>query len=46
MLIVSNLTDEIFITTSAPAPSGAGSDDRLVTLNRGRQVFVEASFKF
>ncbi len=45
-LIGTNLTDEIFITTSAPAPFGAGTDDRLVTLNRGRQVFVEAAFKF
>ncbi|MEP3224451.1 MAG: TonB-dependent receptor [Parasphingorhabdus sp.] len=45
-LIGTNLTDEIFITTSAPAPFGAGTDDRLVTLNRGRQVFVEVGFKF
>ena len=45
-LIGTNLTDEIFITTSAAAPFGAGTDDRLVTLNRGRQVFVEVGFKF
>ena len=45
-LIGNNLTDEIFANTSAPAPFGAGSDDQLVTLNRGRQVFVELGFKF
>lgn len=45
-LIANNLTDEIFINTSAPAPFGAGSDDQLVTLNRGRQIFVELGFKF
>jgi len=46
-LIGTNLTDKIFINTSAPPPFGApGTDDRLVTLNRGRQVFVEVGFKF
>ncbi|MEP0189900.1 MAG: TonB-dependent receptor [Erythrobacter sp.] len=45
-VIGNNLTDEIFANTSAPAPFGAGSDDQLVTLNRGRQVFVEVGFKF
>ena len=45
-LIANNLTDEIFANTSAPAPFGGGSDDQLVTLNRGRQVFVEAKFNF
>lgn len=46
-LIGTNLTDEITIQTSAPPPFGApGSDDRLVTLNRGRQVFVEFGFRF
>lgn len=46
-LVGTNLTDEIFINTSAPPPFGApGTDDRLVTLNRGRQVFVEVGFKF
>ncbi|MFZ9396426.1 MAG: TonB-dependent receptor [Erythrobacter sp.] len=46
-LIGTNLTDKIFINTSAPPPFGApGTDDRLVTLNRGRQVFVELGFKF
>ena len=46
-LIGTNLTDKIFINTSAPPPFGApGTDDRLVTLNRGRQVFVEVGFSF
>ena len=46
-LIGTNLTDKIFINTSAPPPFGApGTDDRLVTLNRGRQVFVELGFRF
>ncbi|MEL7189806.1 MAG: TonB-dependent receptor [Pseudomonadota bacterium] len=46
-LIGTNLTDQIFINTSAPPPFGApGTDDRLVTLNRGRQVFVEVGFQF
>lgn len=46
-LIGTNLTDEITIQTSAPPPFGApGTDDRLVTLNRGRQVFVELGFRF
>ena len=46
-LIATNLTDQTWINTSAPPPFGApGTDDRLVTLNRGRQVFVELGFKF
>lgn len=46
-LIGANLTNKIFVNTSAPPPFGApGTDDRLVTLNRGRQVFVEVGFKF
>lgn len=46
-LIGANLTDKIFINTSGPPPFGvAGTDDRLVTLNRGRQIFVELGFKF
>ncbi len=46
-LIGTNLTNKIFINTSGPPPFGpAGTDDRLVTLNRGRQVFVEVGFKF
>lgn len=54
-LVGVNLTDEIWINTSggrpflAPAGNGFGlpaGDDLVVTQNRGRQVFVEASFKF
>ncbi|MEP3050845.1 MAG: TonB-dependent receptor [Erythrobacter sp.] len=45
-LIASNLTDEIVISTSGPAPFGGASDDQIVTLNRGRQVFVETTFRF
>lgn len=49
-LIGSNLTNKIWVNTAGAAPfSGSGptaGDDRIVTQNRGRQVFVEASFKF
>ena len=54
-LIANNLTDEIYVITSggrpflAPAGNAAGlpaGDDLIFTQNRGRQVFVEASFKF
>lgn len=53
-LIGVNLTDEIWINTSGgrpflAAPNTFGipvGDDSVVTQNRGRQVFVEASFKF
>lgn len=54
-LIGVNLTDEIFVITSggrpflAPPGNIAGlpaGDDLVLTQNRGRQVFVEASFKF
>lgn len=47
-LIGSNLTNEIWVNTAGAAPfSGAApGDDRIVTQNRGRQVFVEAAFKF
>ncbi|MEO0689393.1 MAG: TonB-dependent receptor [Pseudomonadota bacterium] len=51
-----NLTDEIWVNTSAPRPflspggaAGAGlplGDDRLFTQNRGRQVFAEVQFNF
>ncbi|WP_337658852.1 TonB-dependent receptor [Sphingorhabdus sp. Alg231-15] len=47
-LVGVNLTDEIWINTSGGRPflePGVG-DDLVVTQNRGRQVFVEASFKF
>jgi iron complex outermembrane recepter protein len=43
-LIGTNLTDEIWTNTNGPAPFSA--DDTVHTQNRGRQVFVEASFKF
>jgi len=45
-LIGRNLTDKQFINTSGPAPFVGGGDDQVVTLNRGRQVFIEAAFKF
>ncbi len=43
-LIGTNLTDEIWTNTNGPAPFTA--DDTIHTQNRGRQLFVEASFKF
>ena len=54
-LIGVNLTDEIWINTSGgrpflPPPGNAlglpPGDDLVVTQNRGRQVYVEASFRF
>jgi iron complex outermembrane receptor protein len=55
-LIGVNLTDEIWVNTSGGrpflSPGGAAGlgvpagDDLVVTQNRGRQVYVEASFKF
>jgi len=54
-LIANNLTDEIFVITSggrpflAPPGNAAGlpaGDDLVFTQNRGRQIFVEASFRF
>lgn len=46
-LIGVNLTDEIWANTVGDRPFlPAGGDDRVVTQNRGRQVFVEAAFKF
>jgi len=57
-LVGTNLTDEQFIVSAGPrpflnGPPGPGSfpgiaagDDQTVTLTRGRQVSVEASFKF
>lgn len=47
-LIGTNLTDEIWVNTSGGRPflePGVG-DDLVVTQNRGRQVYVEASFTF
>lgn len=46
-LIGANLTDELWVNTSGDRPFlPAGGDDRVVTQNRGRQIFVEAAFKF
>lgn len=55
-LIGVNLTDEIWANTAGDRPfldAGnalgrvtGGGDDRVITQNRGRQVFVEAAFKF
>ncbi|WP_379545330.1 TonB-dependent receptor [Qipengyuania sp. DSG2-2] len=55
-LVGVNLTDEIYVNTSGGrpflSPGGAAGfglpagDDLVVTQNRGRQVFVEASFRF
>ncbi|SMQ69177.1 iron complex outermembrane recepter protein [Altererythrobacter xiamenensis] len=47
-LIGVNLTDEIWINTSSGRPflePGVG-DDLVLTQNRGRQIFVEASVRF
>ena len=47
-LIGVNLTNELWINTSGGRPflePGVG-DDQVVTQNRGRQVYVEASFSF
>lgn len=43
-LVGTNLTDEIWTNTNGPAPFT--NDDTVHTQNRGRQLFVEASFKF
>lgn len=43
-LIGTNLTDEIWTNTTGGAPFSA--DDKVHTQNRGRQIFVEAGFKF
>jgi iron complex outermembrane receptor protein len=45
-LIGRNLTDKQWINTSGPAPFVGAGDDQVVTLNRGRQVFIEVGFKF
>lgn len=55
-LIGVNLTDEIWANTVGDRPfldagntlgrATGGGDDRVVTQNRGRQVFIEAAFKF
>ncbi len=43
-LIGTNLTNKLWTNTNGPAPFT--SDDTIHTQNRGRQLFVEASFKF
>lgn len=46
-LVGVNLTNEIWANTAGDRPFlPPGGDDRVVTQNRGRQLFVEASFKF
>ncbi|WFL77667.1 TonB-dependent receptor [Altererythrobacter arenosus] len=53
-LVGVNLTDEIFVTSAGgrpflPGPTDVGvipGDDIIISQNRGRQVYVEASFKF
>jgi iron complex outermembrane recepter protein len=55
-LIGVNLTEELFVVTSGPrpflSPGGPGGfglprgDDAVVSMNRGRQVFVQTSFRF
>jgi len=46
-LIGVNLTDELWANTVGDRPFlPPGGDDRVVTQNRGRQIFVEAAFKF
>ena len=46
-LIGNNLADEIWVNTSGGRPFlPAGGDDLVLTQNRGRQVYVEASVRF
>lgn len=47
-LVGVNLTNEIWANTAGDRPflPEVGGDDRVVTQNRGRQVFVEVAFKF
>lgn len=46
-LVGTNLTDEIWVNTSGGRPFlPVGGDDLVLTQNRGRQVFVEASVRF
>ncbi|MFO6446406.1 TonB-dependent receptor [Erythrobacter sp. NE805] len=53
-LVAQNLTDEIFTITTGGRPFLAGTnnnglpigDDFIMTQNRGRQIFAQASFRF
>jgi iron complex outermembrane receptor protein len=55
-LIGTNLTDKLYVVTSGGRPflppGGAGGfgiprgDDAVVSMNRGRQLFIQTSFKF
>ena len=46
-LVGTNLSDEIWVNTSGGRPFlPAGGDDLVLTQNRGRQVYIEASFNF
>ncbi len=55
-LIGVNLTDELFVVTSGPrpflSPGGAAGfglplgDDAVVSMNRGRQIFIQTSVRF
>jgi iron complex outermembrane receptor protein len=55
-LIGVNLTDELFVLSSGPRPflppggaAGFGiprGDDAVVSMNRGRQLFIQTSFRF
>ncbi|MEP3422697.1 MAG: TonB-dependent receptor [Erythrobacter sp.] len=46
-LVGNNINDEIWTNTSGGRPFlPVGGDDLVVTQNRGRQIFVETSFRF
>lgn len=46
-LIGVNLTEELFVITSGGRPFlPVGGDDQVVSMNRGRQVFIQTSFRF
>lgn len=46
-LIGTNLADKLYVASSGDRPFlPAGGDDIIVSQNRGRQVFVQGSFKF
>ncbi|MFN3231825.1 MAG: TonB-dependent receptor domain-containing protein [Alphaproteobacteria bacterium] len=45
-VIGTNLTDEIWVNTSGAAPFRGTGDDLVLTQNRGRQIFLEAAFRY